>query len=354
MIMNEDHIYLKQALELAKIRRGFCFPNPSVGAVIVRDGEVLSTGFHFAAGCDHAEVDALKKISQRGENTTAYVTLEPCCHFGRTPPCTTALIQAGVKRVVYGFRDPNPLVGGKGEKILKENNIVCDYISLTEISDFYESYQYWQQRKLPFITAKIAVSLDGKSAGKNNTRLPLTGDALQKWTHDKRKKSDAILTTSKTVIADDPLLNVRYPDETIAKPIYVLDSQLNFPSTAKLLKTAKTITLFHAKNASEERYKRLTDLGVRCIAVDENSQGLDLHAIVKMIGKDGVQDLWVEAGGRCFSAFVQENLVQVALIYIAPMVIGEGVSAFHSDWDARQQKIQWIAVEQDAVCKIRL
>src|SRR5579872_350780 len=156
--MNKEH-FLRQALELAKIRRGFCSPNPSVGAVIVSEtGDVLATGYHFAAGHAHAEVDALQKLNGKAKNAIIYITLEPCCHWGRTPPCTDAIIQAGIKQVIYGFMDPNPMVSGKSKTILAKENILCDYVEVPEITEFYASYRYWHQTKKPFVTAKIALS----------------------------------------------------------------------------------------------------------------------------------------------------------------------------------------------------
>jgi diaminohydroxyphosphoribosylaminopyrimidine deaminase/5-amino-6-(5-phosphoribosylamino)uracil reductase len=222
-----DVIYLRKALELAKIHRGFCSPNPSVGAVIVRSGLVVAAGYHTAAGQAHAEIDALRKLPDGGaRGATIYITLEPCCHFGRTPPCTDAIKKSGLKRVVYGYRDPNPVMSGKSEAALTTVGIICEHIHLPEINNFYSSYQHWHLTKKPFITAKIALSLDGKIAGKNSEPVRITGAALNELTHYSRKKSDAILTTSVTILQDDPQMNVRSSGQVYAKPLYILDSKL--------------------------------------------------------------------------------------------------------------------------------
>ena len=304
---NNDLIYLAQALNLAQIRRGFCSPNPSVGAVITLENKVIATGYHLACGSPHAEVDALKKLSMRAQGATIYVTLEPCSHWGRTPPCTDALIQAGIKRVVYSYNDPNPEVTGKGAFALQLKGIRCDYIPLPEITTFYASYHHWLETKTPFITAKIALTLDGKIAGKSGERIQITGKALQEFTHASRKTADAILTTIKTILYDDPQLNVRLSNETIAKPIYILDSELNFPCTATVLKTAKSLTLFHAHDANPMHQQQLIKQGIRCIAINKNEYGLDLKQAIQQIGQDGIHDLWVEAGGKCFAALAMQQ-----------------------------------------------
>lgn len=352
---NTDLTYLSQALDLAKIRRGFCSPNPSVGAVITLDNKVVATGYHMAAGSPHAEADALKKISMHAKDATIYVTLEPCSHWGKTPPCTDALIQAGIKRVVYGYSDPNSTVSGKGASALQTNGIICDYIPTSDIADFYESYNHWLKTKTPFVTAKIALTLDGKIAGKQGERIQITGKALQEFTHASRKTADAILTTIKTILHDDPQLNVRIANDTIAKPIYVLDSELNLPFTSTILKTAKSLTIFYSKEADPTRLQQFNKQGIHCIAIDKNNNGLDLNQVIQHIGQAGIHDLWVEAGGKCFAALIKQKLLQRALIYVAPRWLGEGQSAFENDFilDSNNTKIQWKQLGNDALCDIR-
>ncbi|MES2217717.1 MAG: bifunctional diaminohydroxyphosphoribosylaminopyrimidine deaminase/5-amino-6-(5-phosphoribosylamino)uracil reductase RibD [Pseudomonadota bacterium] len=353
-----DVIYLRKALELAKIHRGFCAPNPSVGAVIVRAGLVVAAGYHTGPGQAHAEVDALRKLPEGGaRGATIYITLEPCCNFGRTPPCTEAIKKAGLSRVVYGFRDSNPSVAGKGEAIVTAAGITCEHIHLPEINNFYASYQHWHLTKKPFITAKIALSLDGKIAGKNNVPVKITGDPLNELTHYSRKKSDAILTTATTIIHDDPQLNVRSNGQIFKKPLYVLDSELRMPATAKVFNTAKSVTIFHKEQADPSRLAALTAAGARCIAVAHTSKGLALDQVIQRIGEDGTHDLWIEAGGKCFAAFSTERLLQRAIIYIGTTWIGDGTSAFEDSFtldSLQSSNLRWLQFGKDVMCEINL
>lgn len=342
--------YLLQALDLAKIRRGFCAPNPAVGAVLAKDQTVIATGYHFASGFPHAEVEVLNQIDQVPEDATLYVTLEPCCHRNKkTPPCTDLIIQCGIKNVVYSLRDPNPAVAGQGEKLLIDAGIQCTQITLPEIEAFYQSYQHWWHTQTPYITAKLAISLDGKIAGTNGERIDITGTAAQEFTHQQRKLADAILTTAKTIHADDPLLNVRLENETFQKPVYILDSELGISPDANIFNTAEKITIFHKKNISAPK------INARCIPVEHDGKYLNLKEVIHWIGKDGIHDLWVEAGGICFSNFLQQQLLQQAFIYIAPKLLGEHAqAAFHttSNLFAAVKKVEWQSLDNDVVGKL--
>jgi diaminohydroxyphosphoribosylaminopyrimidine deaminase / 5-amino-6-(5-phosphoribosylamino)uracil reductase len=353
-----DVIYLRKALDLAKIHRGFCAPNPAVGAVIVRAGLVVAAGYHTGPGNPHAEVDALRKLPEGGaRGATIYVSLEPCCHYGRTPPCTEAIKKAGISRVVYGYRDPNPIVAGKGEAILIAAGIACEHIHLPEINSFYNSYQYWHATKKPFITAKIALSLDGKIAGKNNVPVKITGEPLNELTHFSRKKSDAILTTATTIVQDDPQLNVRSSGQVFTKPLYVLDSELKMPISAKVFSTTKSVTIFHSQQADSAREAALTAAGARCIPVTKTATGLSLPEVIKFIGEDGIHDLWVEAGGACFAAFAKAQLLRRAIIYIGSKWIGEGKAAFEDNFSLdllQSSDVRWLQFGKDVMCEINL
>lgn len=348
MSQSPDILYLKQALTLAETYRGFTAPNPSVGCIIVRDNHILAQGQHAAAGKPHAEADALIHLSESAEGATLYVTLEPCCHHGRTPPCTDAIIKANIKRVVFAYRDPNPLVAGQGQAALQSAGIQCDHIPLTEINAFYQSYAFWHQHKKPFVTAKIAMTLDGKIADTNSQPIALTGKEAQALTHYWRKKSDCILTTAKTIIQDNPQLNARLQDETIAKPLYIIDRNLTLPMHAKIYHTAKSITLFH-----KEGIKIPSHLAsFRCIPIKENAEMLDLQQAIAHIGSDGMHDLWIEAGGQCFSNCLRENLLQRAFIYIAPIVMGRGLPAFSKIVNWSENQVKWRILGKDAICEI--
>lgn len=322
-MQNDHNYYLNLALQEAASRRGFCAPNPAVGAIVVKDNKVLATGKHWACGYTHAEVDALKHL-QDAKGATVYVTLEPCCHTGRTPPCTDLLIERGVAKIYYGLQDVNPQVAGKGAQQLRDAGVVCELIELEAIQQFYHSYRYWWQHQMPFVTAKIAVSKNNKYASNDGAPIAITGKACQEYTHQCRSKSDAILTTTETVLHDDPKMNVRLGDEVIAKPIYLLDSQCRLPLTARLFSTAESITVFHANSAPQDRIDALMQAGVRCVAVQEDSNGLCLPEVLQSIGKEGVHDLWVEAGGRCVKSLLKQNLCQQLYVYQSSSVLDDG------------------------------
>jgi diaminohydroxyphosphoribosylaminopyrimidine deaminase/5-amino-6-(5-phosphoribosylamino)uracil reductase len=319
-----DH-YLESALSLAKIRRGFCAPNPCVGAILVKNNKIIAKGHHKTYGFPHAEVDAISKVAPTQiKGATLYVTLQPCCHtIKKTPPCTDLIIKSGIVKVIYGFRDPNPAVSSHTDKILKQADIECIQYSLSSIDKFYASYDYWWKHKRPFTTAKLAMSLDGKIAGENGKRVRLTGDEALKFTHQQRKQTDAILTTAKTICLDNPLLNSRLDGENYKKPLYILDTHLNISISAKVFNSAKQITIFHNAGLSKERRLKLKQPNTRFIPIKGDKNGLNLLAVLEQIGLDGKIDLWVEAGGQLFQAFIQNNLLQHAFIYVAPQWLGE-------------------------------
>lgn len=319
-----DLHFLQAALLEAATRRGFCAPNPAVGAVIVKDGRVLAAACHHAAGADHAEVAALKQASESVVAATIYVTLEPCCHYGRTPPCAKAIIEAGLARVVYAHADPNPVVAGGGAEMLRAAGVQCEQVMVPEIEAFYRSYDHWTAHKLPWVTAKLALSADDKIAGPGGVPVAITGQEAKVYTHQGRLRSDALLTTAKTVQQDDPQLNVRLDGDVIAKPVYILDRRAELNFDYQIFKTAERITVFYDENikpspSSQDNIKKIP---VPC----QNGQ-LDLATVLKIIGEDGIQDLWVEAGGRCFQSFHELGRLHRALIYRSPKRLGPSAQA---------------------------
>lgn len=353
----ETHIsYLALALKLAEIRRGFCAPNPAVGAVVVKDQRVLATGYHWACGHPHAEVEALTRLTpEETRGATLYITLEPCCHWGKTAPCTDLIIERGIQEVFYGYRDPNPKVAGKGEAILRRAGISCREISFAPLVAFYKSYRYWWQTGQPFVTAKLAMSMDSKIAAAHGAPVSITGDRLRQYTHEQRKSSDAILTTAVTINRDNPQLNIRLENETFSKPIFILDSHLTLSMTAKIFETAQRIVLFHQSQPDEVRLQQLRNLNVTCIEIEHDQHGLNLRQVLDYIGKQGVHDLWIEAGGKCFQSFLAANLLQRALIYIAPKLLGaSALNAFTAEQDILTQakNIRWQGFGKDVMCEI--
>jgi diaminohydroxyphosphoribosylaminopyrimidine deaminase / 5-amino-6-(5-phosphoribosylamino)uracil reductase len=319
-----DH-YLKSALALAGICRGFCAPNPCVGAILVKNAQIIATGYHLASGSPHAEVDAIRKVNlSLVQGATLYVTLQPCCHTAKkTPPCTDLIIKSGIAKVIYAFRDPNPAVNNHTDKLLQDAGIECIQYPLPAIDNFYASYTYWWKYKRPFTTAKLAMSLDGKIAGENGKYIRLTGNEAQQFTHQQRKQTDAILTTAKTICLDNPLLNSRLDEGVFKKSLYILDTHLNIPTSAKIFNSAEPISIFHDANLSKEHQQRLQQYNIRFIPIKKDKNGLNLVDVLEQIGLDGKIDLWVEAGGHIFHSFIKSSLLQRAFIYVAPVWLGE-------------------------------
>ncbi|MFU8797439.1 MAG: bifunctional diaminohydroxyphosphoribosylaminopyrimidine deaminase/5-amino-6-(5-phosphoribosylamino)uracil reductase RibD [Gammaproteobacteria bacterium] len=323
-------IFLIHALSLAESRRGFCAPNPSVGAVVVKEGRVIGSGCHWAAGHPHAEVAALAGLTpNETAGATLYVTLEPCCHWGKTPPCTDLIIQHKIHQVIYGYQDPNPIVSGKGHQLLLEAGVPCIHVALPEIDTFYVSYAHWVKTGRPYVTAKLALSLDGCIAGKNGEPVAITGPVAQQFTHQQRLRADAILTTSRTICQDDPQLNIRLDNQPIiSKTIYILDRHKKVPLSARIFKTGAPVILLQ--------------------------DDIKLPEILDKIGQDGIQDLFVEAGGTCFSQLVKEHLVQRAFILVAPKWLN-GQRAFEGDNDILSHTVQrvWKILGEDALCEVK-
>ncbi len=320
--------FLMTTLELAKKQRGHCAPNPCVGAIIVKNNTIIAKGLHICPGKAHAERIAIEQAGADAEGATLYVSLEPCSHSGRTPPCVNAIIQAKIKTVFFAYQDPNPLVCGKGQAALQQAGIVCEHIALDEINHFYRSYHYWHLHKKPWITVKIAMSLDAKIAFPGKKVL-LSHEKTHRLTHQLRRTSDAILTTINTVLVDNPQMNARCDQETLAKTVYVLDSQLRFPGDARLLETTKQLILLHSQSACLHNKKALEALGIRCISIEAEDDGLSLSAATRKIGADGIHDLWVEAGANCNSNLLKQQLANEMYLYITPKILGKhGINAF--------------------------
>jgi diaminohydroxyphosphoribosylaminopyrimidine deaminase/5-amino-6-(5-phosphoribosylamino)uracil reductase len=326
--MKQDLIW-QRVLTLAEKRQGFCAPNPAVACVIVKNNTIVGEGYHLQAGADHAEVMALKACKEQANGADVYVSLEPCCHHGRTPPCTQALIKAGVARVFFAYQDPNPQVAGQGVVQLRDAGIVCEQVSMPMFNRFYRAYDHWQQTGRPWVMVKLAMSLDGKIAAKDGTPLALTGPALAKLTHRYRYHSDAVLTSLRTIEADDPQLNARIDDGVFAKPLMILDRRCALSEHAQVLQTAASIVVFHGEQAPAKDRARLEGLGVRLCCVSRASTGgLCLSSIISKIGALGYHQLWIEAGGQLCSSLLARHAADQFLLYLTPKLLGEGRPAF--------------------------
>ncbi len=331
--------FMIAALQEARFGRGFCAPNPAVGAVLVDDNEIIARSWHEGAGTPHAEQRLLATVEDRAMGKTLYVTLEPCNHWGKTPPCVSAIIDSGITRVVYGFSDPNPLVSKNNTpRILEKAGIEVIHFPMPEINDFYASYDYWTKTQKPWVTAKIAQSLDGK-IGVNGERVLLTNALCQQFTHEKRLQTDIILTTAKTIIADNPLLNVRMEGFEKKKPIAILDSRLTLPPNSKIFTTASHCHIYYDQALTPK--DRRDNCSYHALPVI--NERLDLKALIQHLGKSGFHDVWVEAGGTLFRAIHQEGLVQTTYIYIAPKILGQDAinAYFDPSYFSMPFKILW-------------
>lgn len=331
--------FLRKALEQAYLGRGVCAPNPSVGAVLVHNQQIIAMGYHQGVGTAHAEKLVLQQAPSQRE-MTLYVTLEPCNHWGRTPPCVSAIIQSGIRTVVYAFSDPNPLVRENNTPdLLRAEGIEVIHYPLDEIDAFYQSYVYWMQTKKTWLTAKIAQTFDGKIAGKGGERTQLSNEYCNQFTHKQRLYADIILSSAETILKDNPLLTVRTTEGTWQKPIAILDRQLRVSADAKALKEAKHCYIFHdSLLAVKHPLPNCTYIGVPLI-----NQQLDLLFILQHIGQLGFHDTWMEAGGRLFSAFHEQGLVQRTYFYLVPMILGnEAIAAYHGkNFFKKQHRILW-------------
>jgi diaminohydroxyphosphoribosylaminopyrimidine deaminase/5-amino-6-(5-phosphoribosylamino)uracil reductase len=325
--------FLEIALQLAQSWEGRCAPNPSVGAVLVKEGRVIASGFHRGAGNPHAEIEALNSVGEEAEGATLYVSLEPCCHFGRTPPCTKSIIERKIVAVYYAHEDPNPKMQGKGAAQLKAVGISCEQIKHLPTELFYIPYDHWTKTRLPWVTAKLALTWDGCIAGLDGVPVTLTGKAAHAWTHKQRARSDAILTTFRTVQRDNPRFSVRLQGcEEQKRPVYVMDPHLEFSEDLQLMDTAAPLTLFHNESVSLARVEALAGRGVRCVALPPDQEGHLLWAdIVKVLGSEGRHRVWIEAGGKTVRALLSEQVAHEVYFLLAPQFLGKSAYAAFSD-----------------------
>lgn len=329
--------FLLKALEQAKKGQGFCAPNPSVGAVAVQNENIIAQAFHQGAGTPHAEQLLLAQLPPKLPGVSLYITLEPCNHWGRTPPCVSAIIEYGIEQVFYAYTDPNPLVvQNRSCATLTEHGIKVAHIALKEINEFYQSYTYWTRTGKPRVTVKLAQSLDGK-IGQENARFILSNEQCQQLTHKLRAKTDVILTTAKTIDCDNPKMNVRLPEAQYSKPVAIIDSQLSIDKRAEIFKSAKHCHIYHLGS------KNIDYPNSSFYSMPASPSGMDLSAILSHLGELGYHDVWVEAGGELFSSLHKAGLVHRTYLYIVPINLGDkAVSAYkESGLFERKHSISW-------------
>ena len=328
----QDVAFMQLALDLAKQGEFTTTPNPSVGCVLVKDGKVVGKGFHAKAGEPHAEVMALREAGEKARGATAYVTLEPCSHFGRTPPCAKGLVEAGVSKVIAAMCDPNPQVAGKGLQILSDAGIQSAVGLLEENAEqLNKGFLKRMRTGKPFVQLKLAMSIDGKTAMASGESKWITGAQARADVQQYRAKASAILSTSQTVLADDPSLNVRweelppdvkagYPQEKLRQPVRViLDSSHKVRSDFKVFLTESPVWLVGEDDYPLTGFPVFTDY----LQLDRNQGETRLQALMAELGKRQINTLWVEAGATLAGALIAENLVDELIIYMAPKLLGD-------------------------------
>lgn len=353
-----DGQMMSRALHLAKRGIYTSTPNPNVGCVIVSDsGQIVGEGWHVKAGSAHAEVNALQDAGELAKDATAYVTLEPCSHHGRTPPCCHALAEAGVKRVVAAMVDPNPLVAGQGLDYLeKKGVIVSSGLMAAESETLNPGYCKRMRTGLPRVTVKLAASLDGKTALQNGKSQWITSPLARRDVQRHRARSCAILSGSGTVMADNPSLNVRYnelqglnnipePDQQRQPLRVLLDGRNQLPNDLQLLNLAGQILLINCQQSGLSFPANVTQW--QAPSLDKK---LDLHAVMQHLGSLGMNEIWVEAGAKLAGALLQEKLIDQLILYQAPKLIGDkGQSLFSTlalEEMSQVNKLKWQDIRQ--------
>ncbi len=361
----QDERFMRRALELAARARGRTSPNPVVGALVVRDGRVVGEGYHHRAGTPHAEVHALRAAGERARGATLYVTLEPCNHYGRTPPCTEAIIAAGIARVHMAMLDPNPLVNGRGQARLEAAGIPTTVgLCGKEAAELNEAFSTHITTGRPFVIAKFACSLDGKIATATGESRWISGPEARRRVHELRDQVDAIMVGSRTVLLDDPRLTTRLerpadPERGSHHPLRIVaDSRGRVPLEARIFDPALPGRTLVAATAAfpPERRRELARRGIEVLALPADPDGrVDLTALLDELGRRQVLSLLVEGGGTLLASFFRAGLVDKVLAFVAPLIIGgqeapsvvAGLGVTHLEQATRLERVRVERVGED-------
>jgi len=330
MTASRDRAWMEMAYGLAEKARGRTSPNPLVGAVVVRDGTVVGSGFHEEPGRPHAEIIALGRAGTRARGATLYLTLEPCVHWGRTPPCIDTVLAAGLARVVVSAVDPNPLVDGRGVGRMKEAGLAVSAGLLAERNAaLNEPYLKYIARKVPFVTIKAALTVDGRIACRTGDSRWISSAGTRDYVHLLRGEQDALLVGAGTLVADDPRLTVRHPGWPGKKVVrVVLDSRLRFPLAARMLSTLRDgpILAFAGAGAPAAKARELERRGVEVVTAAGGAKTWPLGLVLAELGRRGIAALFVEGGSGVFTAFIEGRLADRAVLTLSPRLVG-GASA---------------------------
>lgn len=318
-----DEAYMNLALEYAKKGCGWVSPNPMVGAVIVKNGKIIGTGYHERHGGLHAERNALACCTKSPQDSTLYVTLEPCCHFGKTPPCTDAILESGIRRVVVGSVDPNPLVAGKGIQILRQNGIeVTEGVLNEACTELNKVFFHFIRTKTPYVLMKYAMTMDGKIATRSGESKWVTGEIARRRVQEDRHRYTGIMVGVGTVIADNPLLTCRLPDSKNPMRI-ICDSRLQTPLQSQVVKTAEQIpTILATCCLDEARARPYREAGCEVLMLPAKDGHIDLRALMVELGEKSIDSVLLEGGGTLNWSALQSGIVNKIQAYIAPKLFG--------------------------------
>jgi diaminohydroxyphosphoribosylaminopyrimidine deaminase/5-amino-6-(5-phosphoribosylamino)uracil reductase len=350
--MENDEKYMRLAIELAEKAKGRTSPNPMVGAVIVKNNEIVGKGYHQKAGTPHAEVHAIKDAGEKAKDATIYVSLEPCSHYGRTPPCTQAIINAGLSRVVMAMTDPNPRVNGSGRKILESHGIeVTSGIFEEEARKLNEFFIKYITTKLPFVILKTAMTLDGKIATYSGKSKWITSEESRNRVHQIRNEVDAILVGIGTVIKDDPSLTTRIPDGRDAIRI-ILDSHAKIPLNAKVLNLkshAKTIVAV-TSSAPEDKISQIKQKA-EVIIIPEKDGRVNIYELMKKLGEMEITSVMIEGGAEVNASALKASVIDKVMFFIAPKILGgkdalSPIGGIGVDDPSEAIKLKDISIEQ--------
>jgi diaminohydroxyphosphoribosylaminopyrimidine deaminase / 5-amino-6-(5-phosphoribosylamino)uracil reductase len=326
---DDDH-FMREAIRLARKGIGKTSPNPIVGAVIVRNGKIIGRGYHKKYGDWHAEINAIKDANCSVKGATIYITLEPCCHYGNTPPCVETLIKEKTGRIVVGTLDPNPMVNGKGIKILRLKSVKVDVgILEDECLELNEHYFKFIKSGIPYVTVKYAQTLDGRIATKMGNSQWISSEALRTYVHRLRAVNDCIMVGVGTVIADDPQLTVRYVKGHNPLRI-IVDSKLRIPLRSSVLKdnNSHLTTIATTSKAPAKKMAIIKKLGVEVLVVKKDKNGtVNLRGLLRELGKRGITSVMVEGGADIITSLLKANLVDKMVILTAPKIMGKGLEA---------------------------
>ncbi len=319
----KDTEYMCLALQLAKKGRGFVNPNPMVGAILVKDGRIIGQGFHEWYGAPHAERNALASCAESPEGATLYVTLEPCYHYGKTPPCTEAILQSGIRRVVVGSHDPNPLVAGKGINQLRGQGIeVVEGVLKAECDKLNEVFFHFIQTGTPYVVMKYAMTMDGKTAAYTGASKWITGEAARCKVHEDRHQYSAVMAGIGTALTDDPLLTCRI--EGGRNPLRIIcDTHLRLPFSSQIVATAHEVPTMIATACTDfQAQQPYIEVGCRILPIPQKEGRLDLNELMTRLGEEKVDSILLEGGGILNWSTLQAGIVNKVQAYIAPKLFG--------------------------------